>query len=371
MSTITHPAVRTCPNCGADLPLESLACPACHSLVHSVRLDQLAHDARALETRRLLPQARELWATSLTLLPHDSKQAAWVRERMEALDTLQAQAQAAPNGSPANPAGPNQANPAAPGAPPVQGTPAKPTPNWVKKLGPFGPIALLLLKLKGVFFALLKLKFLFSFGTFIVLYVALFGWRYGLGIAASILIHEMGHYIDIRRRGLPAEMPVFLPGLGAYVRWNALGVTRSQIAQISLAGPLAGWIAAAICFLVYTYTQDPLWAALARTGAVLNTLNLIPVWVLDGGTATFALDAFGRAALLVTALALWGYTGEGFFLFVAAGFAWRIFTALKARSDSPQQNDWAAWAYYAALLIALGVLFHAVPNTLAPQAPIR
>ena len=366
MSTLTHPAVRICPNCGADLPLESLACPACHALVHSVRLDQLTRDARALETRRLLPQARELWATSLTLLPQDSKQAAWVRERMEALDTLQAQAQAAPNGSPANPN-----NPAATGTPPVQGTPAKPTPNWVKKLGPFGPVALLLLKLKGVLFALLKLKFLFSFGTFIVLYVALFGWRYGLGIAASILIHEMGHYIDIRRRGLPAEMPVFLPGLGAYVRWNALGVTRSQIAQISLAGPLAGWIAAAICFLIYTYTQDPLWAALARTGAVLNTLNLIPVWVLDGGTATYSLDAIGRAALLLTALALWGYTGEGFFLFVAAGFAWRIFTALKARSDSPQQNDWGAWAYYAALLIALGVLFHAVPNTLAPQGPIH
>jgi Zn-dependent protease len=247
---------------------------------------------------------------------------------MEALDTIQARAQAesnAPAGAPANPA-----SPAAPGNPPIQGKPVKPTPSWVKKLGPFGPFALLLLKLKGVLFAILKLKFLFSFGTFIVLYVALFGWRYGLGIAASILIHEMGHYIDIRRRGLPAEMPVFLPGLGAYVRWNALGVTRSQIAQISLAGPLAGWIAAAICFIAYTYTHDPLWAALARTGAVLNTLNLIPVWVLDGGTATFALDALGRAALLVTALALWGYTGESFFLFVAAGFAWRIFTALTA-----------------------------------------
>jgi hypothetical protein len=50
------------------------------------------------------------------------------------------------------------------------------------------------------------------------------GWAFGLGFAALILVHEMGHYIDITRRGLPADMPVFLPGLGAYVRWRALGV---------------------------------------------------------------------------------------------------------------------------------------------------
>jgi len=225
-------------------------------------------------------------------------------------------------------------------------------------------LVLLLFKLKGVLFALFKLKFLFSFVAFIALYVAMFGWRYGLGISVSILIHEMGHYIDIRRRGLPAEMPIFLPGLGAYVRWTGLGVTRSQIAQISLAGPLAGWIAAALCFILYTYTQDPLWAALARTGAVLNTLNLIPVWVLDGGLATLSIDVVGRIGLLLAAVALWAYTGEGFFLLVALGFAWRIFTALRANSDATRQGDWYAWAYYAAVLVAMGVLFHAVPNVL-------
>ena len=355
MSTITHPVIQNCPNCDAGLPLEALACPQCHALVHSVRLDQLAKDARALEARGLYPQARELWEYSLPLLPQDSKQAEWVRQRLQALQ----QAEAGPQSMVNQPASSSSSGPAtANQVPPA----AKAPPNWVKKLGPFGPLALLLLKLKSVLFFLLKAKFLFSFVFFIALYVGMFGWRYGLGISISILIHEMGHYIDIRRRGLPAEMPVFLPGLGAYVRWTGLGVTRSQIAQISLAGPLAGWIAAALCFLAYTYTHDPIWAALARTGAVLNTLNLIPVWVLDGGLATFSIDLFGRIGLLLTAIALWAYTGEGFFLLVALGFGWRIFTALRSNSDSPQQGDWYAWAYYAAILIALGVLFHAIPK---------
>ena len=125
-----------------------------------------------------------------------------------------------------------------------------------------------------------------------------------------------------------------MPGFGAYVRWTGLGVTRRQIAQISLAGPLAGWIAAAVCFLLYAQTQDPIWAALARTGAVLNILNLIPIWVLDGGQAAGVLSAVERAALLAASLGLWYYTGEGIFFFVAAGFTWRLFT-----KDKPQQSD--------------------------------
>src|SRR5439155_7557954 len=86
-----------------------------------------------------------------------------------------------------------------------------------------------------------------------------------------------------KRRGLPAEMPVFLPGLGAYVRWGALGVPLETRAAVSLAGPLAGWFAAAVCALLWFHTHDRIWAALAQVGAWLNILNLIPVPILDGG----------------------------------------------------------------------------------------
>ena len=99
-----------------------------------------------------------------------------------------------------------------------------------------------------------------------------------------ILVHEMGHYIDIKRRGLPADMPVFLPGLGAYVRWNALGVSTETRSFVSLAGPLAGCIGAAVCALVWIDTGESLWIGLASLTAIINLLNLIPVWILDGGT---------------------------------------------------------------------------------------
>jgi Zn-dependent protease len=233
---------------------------------------------------------------------------------------------------------------------------------WAKKFGPLAPLLIFLAKFKGLFFLLLKFKFLFSFLSFIWLYVLIYGWWYGLGFAASIFIHEMGHFVEIKRRGYPAEMPVFLPGLGAYVRWQAMGVTVGQAARVSLAGPLAGWLAAVVCLLMYLHTHNPVWAALARTGAVLNLMNLIPVWVLDGSKALDALGTQERLWLLVVCGAVGWIFSQWFFALVAAGIAWRIFTAMRAkRKNNPAQMDWGAWAYYAGLLIALGALMHVTP----------
>src|SRR5262249_20066996 len=124
---------------------------------------------------------------------------------------------------------------------------------WAKKLGPLAPIAIFLAKAKWIL-ALFKFKFLFSLGAFFALYWSILGWRFGLGFLLFILIHEMGHYIEIRRLGLPAEMPVFLPGLGAYIRWNAMGISLETRAAVSLAGPLAGALAAFACLLVFWKT---------------------------------------------------------------------------------------------------------------------
>jgi Zn-dependent protease len=335
-----YPVPRNCPQCRGDLPLGALACPRCHALIYGDQLNELAGKASALEAKGDFAQAREVWNSALVLLPPESTQAEWVRGKL---------------GNPA-------AKPGGGGPNPNPNPNPKPDPGWARKLGPLGPLALLLLKAKGLLLALFKLKFLFSFFAFIALYVAIWGWRFGVGFAVCILIHEMGHFIDIKRRGLPAEMPVFLPGLGAYVKWNALGVTLRQRAQISLAGPLAGWMAAAGCFLIYVQTGDLLWAALARTGAVINVLNLIPVWILDGSKAANALGMVERAALLAAALALWAYTGEGIFFLVGAGVVWRLFT-----KDKPMQEDWGTCLYYVAVLSALALILHVTPESLFPH----
>jgi Zn-dependent protease len=290
---------------------------------------RISSRAKALEERDQIGEAREEWLKALPLLPGTSTQAEWIRDKAE---KLQLAAKVA--------------------MPPEQKH------AWARKLGPLAPLAVLLTKSKTLLLALFKLKFVFSLFAFMGVYWALFGAAFGVGFALLILVHEMGHYIDIRRRGLPADMPIFLPGLGAYVRWQALGVTRATRAAVSLAGPLAGFLGAAICAALWYRTGNGLWAALARTSAGLNILNLIPVWILDGGQAASALSKSERFVLLAACLLLWLFVGEGIFFLVAAGVTYRLFT-----KDLPPKPDPAIAAYFVSVLAGLGLLLRFIPGT--------
>ena len=304
----------------------ALVCDGCHALVYAQQLANLAAEAKALEGQNQPGEARTVWLKTLDLLPTQSKQRDWALEHTRALEL--------------------QVN-----APPKTENP------WAQRLAPLGPVALLLVKAKVALAALFNLKFLLTLAAFLAIYWKIFGAKFGIGFGIAILIHEMGHYIDVRRRGLPADMPVFLPGLGAYVRWQALGVSLVQRAQISLAGPLAGLFAAAACYAAWWITGVPIWGALARAGAWLNAINLIPVAILDGGQAALALSRMQRVVLLTAAVALWVFLGESAFFLVAAGATYRLFT-----KDRPAKGDTGVLIYFIAVLAALGLVMHAVPG---------
>jgi Zn-dependent protease len=330
VSTITPELIRNCRRCAHELAPGALVCEQCHALVHSEKLDQLAAEAKALEAKGDFRQARERWLMGLPLLPANSRQASWIQQHASSLDSVA-----------------------------DRGQPAPPSDNkWAQKLGPVGPIAVLLAKSKVLLTAIFKLKFLLSFVAFMGIYWAAFGMKFGVGFAVLILLHEMGHFVDIKRRGLPAEMPIFLPGLGAYVRWQALGVPLETRAAISLAGPLAGFFAALACAALWWQTGNALWAALARAGAMLNLLNLIPVWVLDGGQAALALSKTERIALLTACLALWLVLGESMFFLVALGFGYQVFFA----GHLPARPSRATTVYFIAVLTALGVMIRLMPG---------
>ncbi len=287
----------------------------------------MSSEAKKIEAAGDLRRAREHWLMCLPFLPPGSKQADWIQDHALALDVAADQQQA-----------PESEN------------------KWAQKLGPLGPIAIILAKSKALLLAVFKLKFLLSFAAFFGVYWALYGFAFGIGFAALILIHEMGHFIDIKRRGLPADMPVFLPGLGAYVRWRALGVPLETRAAVSLAGPFAGLLAAIACAAVWHTTGSGLWGALATTGAALNILNLIPIWVLDGGQAAEALSKMERVGLLTLCLALWLILGQSLFFLVAAGLAYRLFT-----KDLPPKPSLATSVYFALVLIGFGLILKLVP----------
>jgi Zn-dependent protease len=331
VSSVTPELIGTCRRCARELTPGALVCDQCHAIVHSEELDRLASEAKALEASGDLRRARERWLAGLNFLPRTSKQYDWIKQHARDLEIAADQSRI-----------------------------PEPTDNkWAKRLGPVGPIAILLAKGKTILFALFKLKFLLSFAAFIGIYWAAWGMKFGIGFAVLILLHEMGHFIDIKRRGLPAEMPVFLPGLGAYVKWQAMGVPLETRAAISLAGPLAGFFTAVACAVLWWQTGNPLWAALARAGAVLNLLNLIPVWILDGAQAALALSKMERIVLLTACLVLGLVLGENIFFIVALGAGYQSFFA----ANLPPRPSRFTTIYYLAVLAALGVIIHLLPGT--------
>lgn len=325
-----------CGQCGAALDAEAIVCASCQALVHAARLDELSADAKAAEQAGRFADARVAWSSMLPLLPNNSRQALWVASRVVALndvDDFRAGERA--------------------------GAAPRPRAGALAWLGPLVPILLLLFKGKGLL-ALFNAKTLLSLGAFIGFYGSQLGWVFGGGFAVLVLIHELGHYLDIRRRGLPADMPVFLPGLGAYVRWRVLGVPEVTRAEVSLAGPLAGAVAAWMCAGAWFVTEAPIWAALARAGAWLNILNLIPVWVLDGGQAARVLDRGARLHIATLAVVLWILLGESVFGLVTVGAAWRAF-----RPDVPASPSRGVAWYFAALLVSLGLSMWLMPGSSA------
>lgn len=327
--------INSCPACAHWLPEGTLACPDCRALTYGKYLTELAFSAQQLEQQQKWVEAKERWQMALSWLPGDTQQAASVAQHVAAIDArLKAE----------------------------EDTKAK----WTRRLGPFAPVALFLMKAKSFLFLIFKMKFLLSFLAFFGLYWAIWGWKFAAGFTLSLLVHELGHYVAVKRRGLQADMPMFMPGFGAYVRWYGQGVSRKDLAAISLAGPLFGLASALAFFAMYWGTHHPLFLVLANVVAWINLINLLPVLGLDGAKAVLALSAMQRGLLAATCLVFFVLTlgatmsfahAEWVFLIVGAGLVWKTITR-----DAPEQGDTGTFVYFQGLIVVLGlVLVYTVP----------
>jgi Zn-dependent protease len=167
----------------------------------------------------------------------------------------------------------------------------------------------LVAKFKTVLLLLPKLKLFTTAGTMLVsiaAYSFVFGWTFAIGFVVLLLVHEMGHVIQLRREGIKASPPMFIPFLGAVISARSLGDNALAEARVGLAGPILGSIGAALCIVIWHATGNDIWRALAFTGFFLNLFNLLPVIPLDGGRAMAAMAPWmwflGLAALIPLAV---------------------------------------------------------------------
>ena len=134
--------------------------------------------------------------------------------------------------------------------------------------------------IKGVLLLLPKAKVLTTAATALIsvgAYSLFFGWWFAAGFVALLFVHEMGHVIQLRREGLKASAPMFVPFLGAVVFAKSLGENALAEARVGLAGPILGTLGAAGCLAIGVATNSDLLRALAYVGFLLNLINLVPL----------------------------------------------------------------------------------------------
>jgi membrane-associated protease RseP (regulator of RpoE activity) len=177
------------------------------------------------------------------------------------------------------------------------------------------------------------------------------GWIYAAGIMTILACHELGHFLQARRYGVPASPPYFIPmplspigTLGAVIAMRSRIADSRALFDVAVTGPVAGLVPTLVMLVVGLrrseiggFVTEPPWlagkpllfrwleslvlgpdlpaleisyhplAVAAWTGLFVTALNLIPIGQLDGGHVLYTLlrrKAHAVSAALVALAAL-------------------------------------------------------------------
>ena len=242
-----------------------------------------------------------------------------------------------------------------------------------RRIAPIGAaIVAFLAKLKAILLFAGQFKLLITAGSMAVsvaAYASLWGWTFALGFVLLLLVHECGHVIALRREGIRASAPMFIPFLGAVITSRSLGDDAAAEARVGLAGPVLGSVGASLCLVIWQLTGDTYWQALGFTGLFLNLFNLLPVVPLDGGRAMAALSPWMWVVGLLAVIGLAIAFPNPVLVIIAVFAAIETWKRLRGRHrGSAAQADYyriashdraLIAAVYLGLILALGVGMHA------------
>jgi Zn-dependent protease len=240
-------------------------------------------------------------------------------------------------------------------------------------------IKLLLLLLSGA-----KLGKLFLTGgtmlVSLVVYAFIFGWKYAAAFVLLLFVHEMGHYIAARQRGLDVGAPTFSPFIGAWVALKDLPHDAETEAHVGLGGPLLGSVGALAAYWAAKEWQLPWLLAASYAGFFLNLFNLIPLSPFDGGRITAVLSPRIWLLGVPVLLALFWWRPSPMLILMAVLAAPQVWKALTYKSDSEEARTYYAvptakkWEYgliYVLLAAFLAVMAHDVHEQVQSQRAVQ
>ena len=177
-----------------------------------------------------------------------------------------------------------------------------------------GKLLLLGLTKASTFFSMLL-----AFGV----YWTAWGMWFALGVVLSIYVHEMGHVFALRRFGIAATAPMFIPGLGALIRLRGQRLSPREDARVGLAGPMWG-LAAALAALAGSALVAARCGRPSRTSARGSTCSTCcPSGSWTATAVSPRWQGIRRLAVAAAFVAGWMIAGDGLFflLILVAGGA--------------------------------------------------
>ncbi|MGH7164371.1 MAG: site-2 protease family protein [Nitrospiraceae bacterium] len=198
-----------------------------------------------------------------------------------------------------------------------------------------------------------------------VTYSFVFGWRYSVGFVLLIFLHEMGHFLAARQRGLNVGAPTFIPFVGAWIQLKDLPHDVETEAYVGIAGPVAGTLASMVCYYAAESYESRLMLALAYAGFMLNLFNLIPLSPLDGGRITAIISPKVWWAGVPILVGLFFWITSPMLLLIAILALPHLWSTIRKDSamampdryyDVPVATRWNYALYYLGLAGFLGIM---------------
>jgi len=217
-------------------------------------------------------------------------------------------------------------------------------------------LGFLIVKFGGL---LLKFKVIttgLSMVVSVAAYAWLWGWPFAIGFVLLIFVHELGHVVELRRQGIPASAPLFIPFLGAVIGMKQLPDDAWKEARVALAGPILGSVGAAACWIVGEATGSELLVGLAFVGFFLNLFNLIPIVPLDGGRAAGALHPIFWFVGLLMMIALVLLRPNPILILIVIVGGLDLWRRWRERGDAAHYYDIPGWQRVTVGIVYLGLV---------------
>lgn len=212
----------------------------------------------------------------------------------------------------------------------------------------------------------------------VVAYAFIFGWWYAVGFVVLIFVHEMGHYLAARQRGLRVGAPTFIPFVGAWIELKDQPMNVETEAYIGIAGPLLGTVGALACYFLARSFDSNLLLALSYAGFFINLFNLIPLSPFDGGRITAIVSPRVWLLGVPILIGLFFYRPSPMLILVAILAAPQLMKAFKYDATAPEnaayygtttQTKLTYGAYYLMLAGFLAIMTYDVHEMLAHLQP--